>query len=84
MYHCHVDRFKQKYPDEFRAEENKLNEQSVSLAFLANSDNQKDCHDIAELYDDFLKKFNLYPKDMSAMYKLLGEHSNHTRSIDST
>ena len=67
---------------EFKTEKNKLHEETTVLSLLANSNKNKYGHIIAELHDDYLKKNNHYPADMSAMYKLFDEHSNDKKAIN--
>ena len=82
MWHGYLDQFEKDNPREFNQEENKLLEETMALALLASSNKHKYGHSIVELHDDDLKKNNHYPADMSAIYKLLDEHSNDKKAID--
>ena len=82
MWHDYLNQFEKGHPVEFKIEENKLHEEKIALALLANSNKDKYGHIVAELHDDYLKIESHYPADMSAMCKLSDEHSNDKKAID--
>ena len=58
MWHGYLDHFKTENLDVFKTEENLLHEETIALAFLANSNKNKFDRIIAKLNEDFLKKEN--------------------------